>query len=447
MDPGKICEAAEACRKLFGYCVSNVSNRDCIASMRSEQGDFNLWCAAVEATSMGKASLDYHLRDHMDIRDVVCDWLASLRVSLDKYERRADELGNEDVLEDQTSALDSSPRTESLASWDAISDEWSSLNSLAYDGADPASWLQPNASPLIRANILRKNRIQFCTKQRGENPYAAKYSTPRVDPRGDDKSNVVRPPSAASSTMSRDVDSTTPPVPIFAAPTTSHTSAPTTTDTGSHPDVTSIMSGHPPSTASNLATGTREDILPYTCFVEGCSTPDEMYLTSETFLAHLIEEHSSLRWVCDFCALGDTTKGHPRVHHDFLSAEQWEMHIQEAHGHRVKGIQQAELAELAELNKRPMIGPLSCPLCDFAMPNMSSKVDRHIFQHLHEFSLRALPEPAKNGDTNGSIASGVTVMPSHIAGFGVAVSESERSLELPDPNLSNVHADLIYMLT
>ncbi|KAL2287667.1 hypothetical protein FJTKL_05044 [Diaporthe vaccinii] len=97
---------------------------------------------------MGKASLDYHLRDHMDIRDVVCDWLASLRVSLDKYERRADELGNEDVLEDQTSALDSSPRTESLASWDAISDEWSSLNSLAYDGADPASWLQPNASPV-----------------------------------------------------------------------------------------------------------------------------------------------------------------------------------------------------------------------------------------------------------------------------------------------------------
>lgn len=186
-----------------------------------------------------------------------------------------------------------------------------------------------------------------------------------------------------------------------------------------------------------------QDILPYTCFVEGCGTPDEMYLTSETLLAHLLENHSSLRWICDFCVLSDDDiNGFPAERREFCSAEEWEIHIGEAHGDRIKTLGRPELAELAELNERPMIGPLSCPLCDFATPNMSTKIDDHILQHLHEFSLWALPDRLDDEVANGSSESSATAMRSHISGIKAVAPRTEHSLVLSEAELNNFHYDI-----
>jgi hypothetical protein len=46
------------------------------------------------------------------------------------------------------------------------------------------------------------------------------------------------------------------------------------------------------------------DIIPYSCIVDDCETPDEMYLTAENLLGHMFEKDSVIRWTCDYCAYG-----------------------------------------------------------------------------------------------------------------------------------------------
>lgn len=145
------------CRKLFVSCISSNRHPEYIVSIRSAQGDFNLWCAAIKATSVGKASLDYRLRDYSNVSDIVCNWLSSLKASLEKYEHGTDgkcgkrtqhtlgqpvdpsaEVGDDDMPNDQTTS-DSSSRAKSPASWDAISDEWSGSDSLKHHDAQPGA--------------------------------------------------------------------------------------------------------------------------------------------------------------------------------------------------------------------------------------------------------------------------------------------------------------------
>lgn len=90
MDPGDtIYRAAGACSERFDACIASPALREYVIFIRSAQGDYNLWCAAIKATSRGKASLDYRLRNHQDVRDVVCGLLAGLATALGRWARRA----------------------------------------------------------------------------------------------------------------------------------------------------------------------------------------------------------------------------------------------------------------------------------------------------------------------------------------------------------------------
>ena len=154
------------------------------------------------------------------------------------------------------------------------------------------------------------------------------------------------------------------------------------------------------------------DILPYSCFIDKCDTPYEMYLTGENLLAHMVDKHSSMRWTCDYCASKDKASKQRSTDapHEFSSAGEWEDHMGKAHSDRVTAHQRPILAEL---NKRPMMGPLACPLCDFAMETMDSKIDDHILRHLHEFALWALPESPGAMSDEKSKASQVSGTLSH----------------------------------
>lgn len=117
-----------------------------------------------------------------------------------------------------------------------------------------------------------------------------------------------------------------------------------------------------------------------------------MFLTSEALLAHLIEKHSSISWICDFCSSNDGFTGQAAV---FETSESWGKHMEEEHGDFVKAHQRQVLADL---NQQSMIGPFSCPLCDrIKTPTLDFKIDDHILGHLHEFALRALPASYENG--------------------------------------------------
>lgn len=82
-------EAAEFCRTLFHSAAQSITQKDPdrVAFLRSAQTDFNLWCSAIKATSKGKDSLDYRLRNHENVRKAICNLLDGLKASLGKYER------------------------------------------------------------------------------------------------------------------------------------------------------------------------------------------------------------------------------------------------------------------------------------------------------------------------------------------------------------------------
>lgn len=155
-----------------------------------------------------------------------------------------------------------------------------------------------------------------------------------------------------------------------------------------------------------------QDLIPYSCIVEDCDRPDEMYPTADDLLIHTLEKHSEPRWTCDYCAFGvrdenDTSKKALRI---FDNAEDWKTHVISAHQDRVPAEQ---CDKLAQLNKRRMLGPLSCPLCEFVSETMDASIDDHILQHLHHFALRALPENRNEADDEGSRASQVSILLSH----------------------------------
>lgn len=116
-----------------------------------------------------------------------------------------------------------------------------------------------------------------------------------------------------------------------------------------------------------------------------------MFLTSEALLAHLIEKHSSISWICDFCSSHDGVTGQSAV---FETAESWSEHMDKEHADLLKTHQRQVLADL---NQQIMIGPFSCPLCDkIKTPTLEFTINDHILEHLHEFSLRALPASCGN---------------------------------------------------
>ena len=83
-----IAERAEQCKVAFACCAASPALLG-QAWIRSAQGDFNLWCASIKATSTSKSSLDYRLRRREDVREPICDLLQGLVVALKKCQQLA----------------------------------------------------------------------------------------------------------------------------------------------------------------------------------------------------------------------------------------------------------------------------------------------------------------------------------------------------------------------
>ncbi|KAI1757960.1 hypothetical protein F4782DRAFT_536659 [Xylaria castorea] len=120
----------------------------------------------------------------------------------------------------------------------------------------------------------------------------------------------------------------------------------------------------------------KNDLDPYVCMFEECSSPDKLYKHSHEWLKHM-REHS-LRWRCTLKSHGElvyNTRGEYLIH---MKTE-----------HAVK-LTDAQLKVLAERNGR-MIGPMfkSCPLCD--IEEVDGSMEHHLVGHLRFFALKSLP--------------------------------------------------------
>jgi hypothetical protein len=85
-DDAEIYGIAMQCKGVFADCVANPALGE-QAWIRSAQGDFNLWCAGIKATSTDKSSLDYRLRRKPDMREAICDLLRGLVEALRKCQQ------------------------------------------------------------------------------------------------------------------------------------------------------------------------------------------------------------------------------------------------------------------------------------------------------------------------------------------------------------------------
>jgi len=158
-----------------------------------------------------------------------------------------------------------------------------------------------------------------------------------------------------------------------------------------------------------------QDIIPYTCIVDPCDTPDEMYLTAESLVTHTLESHSTSCWTCDYCAFETSGSTNSTSHQLLLfeTAKDWEIHFLQNHREKLAT---SNTTILAELSKQQMFQALSCPLCqDFKVDarTMDFKIDDHILRHLQQFSLMSLPESSWKPDQTLGSTSQASVPLSH----------------------------------
>jgi hypothetical protein len=124
------------------------------------------------------------------------------------------------------------------------------------------------------------------------------------------------------------------------------------------------------------------DILPYTCIVEDCPQTDTFYMTKETWLNHMDEEHgSTVQWVCHACSQKNTCA-------TFTESADFTAHLEQQHH---KGIKPKHIPMLCSSWKRKVLFQIAaCPLCCFHSDDQNALLD-HTAEHIHSFSLRSLP--------------------------------------------------------
>lgn len=87
-----ISQIARQCKAAFARCAASptLGQRPWV---RSAQGDFNLWCAGINATTTDKSSLDYRLRTRQDVSDTVRDLLQAMVEAIGRCEKLVGEFG------------------------------------------------------------------------------------------------------------------------------------------------------------------------------------------------------------------------------------------------------------------------------------------------------------------------------------------------------------------
>ncbi|RAH50483.1 uncharacterized protein BO95DRAFT_458968 [Aspergillus brunneoviolaceus CBS 621.78] len=152
-------------------------------------------------------------------------------------------------------------------------------------------------------------------------------------------------------------------------------------------------------------TGTRwikhfqDDLEPYICLFEDCTSPRELFSSAEQWLAHMKAHPApSTEWICSMRhASSDRTV--------MKSAEEFAIHVREMHSGRFTDMQIKKLQIRAA---RP--GPVfpSCPFCDWLehpdpeKPKVSggpTPMEEHIADHLFDLALLSLP-PIQNNENS-----------------------------------------------
>ncbi|PYH86271.1 hypothetical protein BO82DRAFT_118275 [Aspergillus uvarum CBS 121591] len=199
-------------------------------------------------------------------------------------------------------------------------------------------------------------------------------------------------------------------------------------------------------------TGTRwmkhfqDDLEPYICLFEDCTSPRELFSSVEQWLAHMkVHPAPSTEWICSMRhASSDQTV--------MKSAEEFAHHVRDLHSGRFTDMQIKKL-QLRAARPGPMFS--SCPFCDWSEHPDTEKrkvsdgptpIEEHIADHLFDLALLSLPPMQVNESTdedvrdslaNVSIISGNR--PSHSAQSQNLSGFEFRSYRSPSPDSGAIH--------
>ncbi|KAH6845817.1 hypothetical protein B0I37DRAFT_344991 [Chaetomium sp. MPI-CAGE-AT-0009] len=128
-----------------------------------------------------------------------------------------------------------------------------------------------------------------------------------------------------------------------------------------------------------------EDIQPYTCILDECPKPLQLYLTRKEWAQHMREEHEASKyWLCSACL--EPTRFDLESHFD--------THLRTQHGDVVQEDQIHTFVSMSTYTSPPSF--LSCPLCPQQPDDEEVDSDAildHAAEHVHSFSLQSLPWP------------------------------------------------------
>ncbi|KAK4445205.1 hypothetical protein QBC34DRAFT_166332 [Podospora aff. communis PSN243] len=162
-----------------------------------------------------------------------------------------------------------------------------------------------------------------------------------------------------------------------------------------------------------------EDIHPYTCILDSCPRPQQLYLTRKEWLRHMREEHEmSKYWLCSACL-------EPRR---FEVESHFTAHLRD--GHR-EVISEEQIPTLISMSTHTApLSAISCPLC----PPPTHEVDidpnamlDHAAEHVHSFSLRSLPWPTLEKGEKEYLGFGPDELPDDVTFFDISSKASSAN--------------------
>jgi hypothetical protein len=134
-----------------------------------------------------------------------------------------------------------------------------------------------------------------------------------------------------------------------------------------------------------------KDLAPYICLVPECNKPQELFRTTDDWIAHIQTEHTALEWQCLAPA------------HAAKSFDDQKLYQEHMRQHHPDSFAESQLSLLAQMSARPVSHRfITCPLCNglpaelaAAHPDQETNeaqiaLQSHIAQHLQSLALLSL---------------------------------------------------------
>ncbi|KAM0550337.1 hypothetical protein ACHAPJ_009008 [Fusarium lateritium] len=154
-----LCRRTEECLSLF---QGTPSHRTLAGDdwFEDRAADFAWWAHGLKAQKTGRSSLDYRLRDRLDIKRVIAGLLDSLALALKDYLQPGVDKGRDSTRDDQGDELSESDKSSSNSSWSEFSDEVkqpedkdAATNTPDTEDSDPRFYIETNLKLLAKISI------------------------------------------------------------------------------------------------------------------------------------------------------------------------------------------------------------------------------------------------------------------------------------------------------